>query len=60
MKACISRGIGFYTVFPSQGLAIFWLTIQKIVEATLWARMKEEGRGHSTTFEIMTEPKGIT
>ena len=22
--------------------------------------VKEEGRGHSTTFEIMIEPKGIT
>ena len=26
-----------YTVFPSQGLAIFWLSCQKIAEATLWA-----------------------
>ena len=34
MKACISRGVGYYTVFPSQGPAIFWLSLQKIVEAT--------------------------
>ena len=37
MKAWISRGIGYYTVYPSQGPAIFCLSFQKIVEATLWA-----------------------
>ena len=31
----LSRGIGYYTVFPSQGPAIFWLSLQKIVGATL-------------------------
>ena len=38
MKAWISRGIGYYTVFPSQEPAIFWLSLQRIVEATLWAQ----------------------
>ena len=49
------------TVFPSQGPAIFWLSLQKIVEATLWAQtgvrgksVKQEGRGEGTTFERMT------
>ena len=37
MKAYISRGIGYYTVFPSQRPVIFWLSFQKIVKATLWA-----------------------
>ena len=37
MKDLISRGIGYYIVFPSQGPPIFWLSLQKIVEATLWA-----------------------
>ena len=32
-----SRGIGYFTVFPSQGPDIFWLSLQMIVEATLWA-----------------------
>ena len=39
----------------------YFLVVQKIVEATLWARMglrkralKQEGRGQSTTFERMT------
>ena len=35
-KARISRRIEYYTIFPSQGPAIFWLSLQKIVEATLW------------------------
>ena len=38
MKACISRGIGYYTVFPSQGPAVFWLSLQKTVKPTLWAQ----------------------
>ena len=38
MKAWISRGIGYYTVFPPQRPAIFWLSFWKIVEATLWAQ----------------------
>ena len=38
MKAWISREIAYYTVFLSQGPAIFWLSLQKIVEATLWAQ----------------------
>jgi len=37
MKAGISREIGYYTVFPSQGQAIFWFSLQEIIEATLWA-----------------------
>ena len=43
----ISRVDGYYTVFPSQRPAIFLLSLQKIVEATLWPRqgMKQEGRG---------------
>ena len=40
MKAWISRGSGYYTAFPPpQGQAIFWLSLQKIIEATLWVRM---------------------
>ena len=39
MKAWLSRGIEYYKVFPSQGPAIFWLSLQKIVEAILWAWM---------------------
>ena len=35
----LSWDIGYYTIFPSQGPAIFWLFFQKIVEATLWAWM---------------------
>ena len=38
MKAWISRKIGYYTVFLLQELAIFCLSIQKIVAATLWAQ----------------------
>ena len=30
------EGIGYYIVFPSQGPAIFWSSLKKIVEATLW------------------------
>ena len=48
MKARISRDIGYYTVFPSQGPAVFWLSIQKIAEATLWVLMglrKRAGTG---------------
>ena len=37
MKVWLSRRIGYYIVLPSQGPAIFWLSLQKIVEATLWA-----------------------
>ena len=51
---------GYYTVFPSQGPGIFWLSCRKIVEATLWAWMglrkrtiKQEGNGQGTTFESM-------
>ena len=55
MKARISRGIGYYTVFPSHGPALFWLSLQKIVEARLWVHMgvrKEhetggKGAGHN-------------
>ena len=36
VKAWISRGVGYYTVFPSQGPAIFWLSWKKNAEATLW------------------------
>ena len=32
------KGIGYYTVFPFPGPAIFWLSLQKIVEATMWAQ----------------------
>ena len=39
MQTWISRGAGYYTVFPFQGPAIFWLYLQKTVEATLWAQM---------------------
>ena len=48
MKARISRDIGYYTVFPCQGPAIFWLFLQKRVKATLWAQMglrKRAGTG---------------
>ena len=38
-EGLISRGIGHYTVFPSQGPTIFWLSLQNIVEATLWAQI---------------------
>ena len=38
MKVWTSRGIGYYTVFPSQRPSIFRLSLQKIVEATLWAQ----------------------
>ena len=38
MKALISRGIGYYTVFSSQVPATFWLFLQKILKATLWAQ----------------------
>ena len=34
----IYREIGYCTVLPSQGPAIFWLSLQKTVEVTLWAR----------------------
>ena len=53
MKAWISRGTGYYTVFPSWGPAIFWFSLKKIVKVTLWARTwlrkrawtrREEGR----------------
>ena len=30
----ISKGAGYYTIFPSPGPAVFWLSLQKIVEAT--------------------------
>ena len=56
MKAWIPRRIGYYTVFPSQGPDIFWLSLQKIVKATLWAQMrlrrsmKQEGRGAGHNF----------
>ena len=58
----MSRRIGYYTVFPSQGPAIIWLSLQKIVEATLWVglgrahekSMKKEGRGQGKTSERMT------
>ena len=40
MKAWISREIGCYTAFLSQRPAIFWLSHQKTVEATLWARAR--------------------
>ena len=33
MKACTSRGTGYDTVFPFQGLSIFWLSLEKILEA---------------------------
>ena len=33
-EGLISREIGYYAVFPSQWPAIFWLSLQKIVEAT--------------------------
>ena len=33
----IYRGVGYYTVFPSQGPTIVWLSLQKIVEAKLWS-----------------------
>ena len=32
----MSRGIGYYMVFPSQEPAIFWLSLKKIVEVILW------------------------
>ena len=44
-------------MFLSQGPDIFWLSLQKIVEATLWAQtaqemsMKQEGKGQSTILE---------
>ena len=44
-------------MFLSQGPDTFWLSLQKIVEATLWAQtaqeisMKQEGKGQSTIFE---------
>ena len=55
MKAWLSRGIEYYTVFLSKRPAIFWLSFQKIVEAALWAQMglrKEhetggKGTGHN-------------
>ena len=47
MKAWIPRGIRYYTVFPSQGPDIFWLYLQKIVEATLWA-WTGSGKEHET------------
>ena len=31
----LNREIGYYTVFPSPGPTIFWLSLQKIVEAKL-------------------------
>ena len=37
-EGLISRGIGYYTAFLSHRPAIFWLSDQKIVEATLWAQ----------------------
>ena len=58
MKDLISRGIGYYIVFPSQGPANFWLSLQKNVEATLWAQTGKEhetgGKGAGPTFERMT------
>ena len=60
----MSRGIGYYIAFPSQGPAIFWLSFQKIVEATLWVGRGSEkehetvgGGGKATTFERMTWPR---
>ena len=55
MKDLISRGIGYYIVFPSQGPAIFWLSLKKIVKVTLCARTRlrkrvwnrREGAGHN-------------
>lgn len=44
-------------MFLSQGPDIFWLSLQKIIEATLWAQtaqemsMKQEGKGQGTIFE---------
>ena len=50
--------------FPPMGQLFFWLSLHKIVEATLWAQqrgwgksMKQEGRGQSTTFERMNSTK---
>ena len=34
-EGLMSRGIGYYVVFPSHGPGIFWLSLQKIVESTL-------------------------
>ena len=49
--------MGYYTAFLSQKLAIFWLSLQKMVEATLLGSGrgsgKEEGRGQGTPFERM-------
>jgi len=44
----MSRRIGYYIVFPSQGPAIFWLSFQKIVEGTLWT-----GRSLEKEHEIV-------
>ena len=46
-EGLISREIGYYAVFPSQWPAIFWLSLQKNVEATLWAR-QGSGKEHET------------
>ena len=51
----IYREIGYYTVFLSEGLGIFWLFLQNLVEPTLWAqtelrkraRNRREGAGHN-------------
>ena len=47
LKAWISRGIGYYTVFASHGPAIFWLSLQKIVKAPRhrWRSGKEHDTG---------------
>ena len=47
MKAWIFRGSGYYTVFPFQGPDIFWLSLQKIIEARFWA-WTGSGKEHET------------
>ena len=63
MKALISRGIGYYTVFPFQGPAIFFFLVVPLEycrgnivgpDRAQEKSMKQEGRGQGTTFERMT------
>ena len=54
-------GLDIIQYLPPNGEpAVFWLSLQKIVEAALWVwmglrkSMKQEGRRQGTTFERMT------